>query len=378
MRRLRIGFTLLVTMFSFVPRLSAAPDKDGRKRAIVVVYDGWATPSSLRITGRVLEDQNEALPTKKDSASANLWENLKALESDEIPGANVSVAVGDRVFAATADRDGVFEVVAKNLPAEERLKVGVLPVVVTLTSPETFKGVGNGKLYVHPDIETTGVISDIDDTVVRTYVPDKARMVKEVLLKNATQLEPVTGAATNYQQAVKAGVYAFFYVSGSPQNLYPRLRKLLDDNGFPGGPIVLKNLGDDKLFAQDDYKLNRIEKLLAAFPQMRFVCVGDSGERDPEIYAAIRQKHPDRVVAIVIRKAPGSKLLAPERFKDMITVDDAYAAGLLNVRIVHGKGTGALRKAIWETLKTDNRVQSVAMAHPDFGGAGATELVLRQ
>ena len=59
-------------------------------------------------------------------------------------------------------------------------------------------------------------------------------------------------------------------------------------------------------------------------------------------------------------------------------LDDAYAAGLLNVRIVHGKGTGALRKAIWETLKTDNRVQSVALAHPDFGGAGATELVLRQ
>jgi DNA mismatch repair protein MutS2 len=59
-------------------------------------------------------------------------------------------------------------------------------------------------------------------------------------------------------------------------------------------------------------------------------------------------------------------------------LDDAYTAGLLNVRIVHGKGTGALRKAIWETLKTDNRVQSFAMAHPDFGGAGATELVLRQ
>ncbi|MBB6052594.1 endonuclease MutS2 [Armatimonas rosea] len=59
-------------------------------------------------------------------------------------------------------------------------------------------------------------------------------------------------------------------------------------------------------------------------------------------------------------------------------LDDAYTAGLLNVRIVHGKGTGALRKAIWETLKTDNRVLSFAMAHPDFGGAGATELVLRQ
>ena len=59
-------------------------------------------------------------------------------------------------------------------------------------------------------------------------------------------------------------------------------------------------------------------------------------------------------------------------------LDDAYAAGLLTVRIVHGKGTGALRKAIWDTLKQDSRVQSFAMAHPDAGGAGATELVLRQ
>lgn len=59
-------------------------------------------------------------------------------------------------------------------------------------------------------------------------------------------------------------------------------------------------------------------------------------------------------------------------------LDDAYTAGLLTVRIVHGKGTGALRKAIWDTLKQDSRVQSFAMAHPDAGGAGATELVLRQ
>lgn len=326
MRRLRIGLTLLVTMFSFVPRAWAAPvDKDGRKKALIVVYDGWATPSSLRITGRVLEDQGEKLPTKKDSAAFNLWENLKALESDEIPGANVVVAVNGRAFAATADADGVFEVVAKNLPPEERLPLGGLPVVVTLSSPDSHRGEGTGKLYVHPDVDTVGLISDVDDTVVRTFVPDKKRMVAEVLLKNATQLEPVPGAAANYQKAREKGVFAFFYVSGSPQNLYPRLRKYLDDNGFPGGPIVLKNLGDDKLFAQDDYKLNRIEKLLAAFPHMRFVLVGDSGERDPEIYAAIRQKHPDRVVAIVIRKAPGSKHLEASRFKDMITVDDAYA-----------------------------------------------------
>jgi DNA mismatch repair protein MutS2 len=53
-------------------------------------------------------------------------------------------------------------------------------------------------------------------------------------------------------------------------------------------------------------------------------------------------------------------------------LDDAYAVGLESVRIVHGKGTGQLRKAIWDTLKQDARVAGYQMAHPDDGGAGVT------
>jgi DNA mismatch repair protein MutS2 len=53
-------------------------------------------------------------------------------------------------------------------------------------------------------------------------------------------------------------------------------------------------------------------------------------------------------------------------------LDDAYAAGLDTIRIVHGKGTGQLRKAIWEALKGDSRILAYQTAHPDEGGAGAT------
>ncbi|MFM7321093.1 MAG: Smr/MutS family protein [Armatimonadota bacterium] len=58
-------------------------------------------------------------------------------------------------------------------------------------------------------------------------------------------------------------------------------------------------------------------------------------------------------------------------------LDDVCAAGLESVRVVHGKGTGQLRKAVWEHLKGDPRVGSYVMAHPDAGGAGATVVVLR-
>jgi DNA mismatch repair protein MutS2 len=59
-------------------------------------------------------------------------------------------------------------------------------------------------------------------------------------------------------------------------------------------------------------------------------------------------------------------------------LDDAYAAGIEGTRIIHGKGTGQLRKAIWEFLRDDSRVASFQMADADEGGAGATLLRFRQ
>ncbi len=59
-------------------------------------------------------------------------------------------------------------------------------------------------------------------------------------------------------------------------------------------------------------------------------------------------------------------------------LDDVTAAGLESVRVIHGKGTGQLRKAVWEHLKGDSRILSYAMAGSDEGGAGATVVRIRE
>lgn len=59
-------------------------------------------------------------------------------------------------------------------------------------------------------------------------------------------------------------------------------------------------------------------------------------------------------------------------------LDDAYAAGLTHARVVHGKGTGALRRAVQEYLDGHPLVQSYATANPDEGGAGATIVTLKE
>ncbi len=59
-------------------------------------------------------------------------------------------------------------------------------------------------------------------------------------------------------------------------------------------------------------------------------------------------------------------------------LDEASLASLSQVRIVHGHGTGALRRAIGELLKGHPHVSRFLSAPPDQGGAGATLVELRQ
>ena len=53
-------------------------------------------------------------------------------------------------------------------------------------------------------------------------------------------------------------------------------------------------------------------------------------------------------------------------------LDDAYLAGLPSVRIIHGKGTGALKKAVWEFMANHHEVESFNLAEQKEGGSGAT------
>jgi DNA mismatch repair protein MutS2 len=58
-------------------------------------------------------------------------------------------------------------------------------------------------------------------------------------------------------------------------------------------------------------------------------------------------------------------------------LDQAVLGGLGEIRIIHGKGTGALRQRISEMLTNDTRVSGFRMGGPGEGGAGVTIVRLR-
>ena len=53
-------------------------------------------------------------------------------------------------------------------------------------------------------------------------------------------------------------------------------------------------------------------------------------------------------------------------------LDAAVLADLPYLRIIHGKGTGALREMVHAALRADPRVAHFDLAPPNQGGSGAT------
>ena len=86
--------------------------------------------------------------------------------------------------------------------------------------------------------------------------------------------------------------------------------------------------------------------------------------------AVIRQQHASTELNI-IGKTVDEAIVEVGRF-----IDQAILAGLNSVRIVHGKGTGALRAGVHDYLRTLPGIKSYDLASLDEGGAGATTVIL--
>ena len=58
-------------------------------------------------------------------------------------------------------------------------------------------------------------------------------------------------------------------------------------------------------------------------------------------------------------------------------LEECHKRGITAVRIIHGKGTGALRKSVHAQLKRHPLVTGFRLAGEDAGGWGATQVDLR-
>jgi DNA mismatch repair protein MutS2 len=64
------------------------------------------------------------------------------------------------------------------------------------------------------------------------------------------------------------------------------------------------------------------------------------------------------------------------RMELMRALDAAILAGLTELRVIHGKGTGVLREAVAQYARSDRRVKSHRLGAAYEGGSGVTVLEL--
>lgn len=283
----------------------------------IVPYRTYGTPRRIYIRGRVLNDKGITSGTKEDSLITNLLNMYRRFETDEVPGAVVKISLPGETHMVTTDREGYF---VFDLNPKEPVFATNLYHTAPLTlvdSPYPFQPVvAEAEIMIPPADAEYGIISDIDDTVIRTGATSLLAMGRTVLLANAKTRLPYPGVSEFYK-ALLLGRNGkrnnpFFYVSSSPWNLYDLLIDFHDHNEIPAGPLLLRDFGiQSESFTSGNYlghKFKEIAQILDTYPHLNFVLLGDSGEQDPPIYLEVVRQYPNRIPAIYIRDvAAGEK-----------------------------------------------------------------------
>lgn len=326
--------------------------EEGKLRGVrVIVHRGWVAQDQARVYLRVVES-----PRLPDEGSRiPYWDvlatNLRRHGVLSFPDVPVRVRLGDAVADGVTDRQGYASVVI-DVPG---LPPGWHEVEVT-THPDGGDGqfTGSGRVLKPDPAAPFAVISDIDDTVLLTGLAEGVVALRRTLFRDAQTRRAVPGMASLYR-GLERGIRpredtpqahpSFFYLSTGSWSFYEMLTQFLQLRGYPRGPLFLTNWGPSDRYLRrsgEEHKKLALTRLREGYPDLPFVLIGDSGQKDGQIYLGFAQDHPDAVAAVVIVKAGDSSAERTQELREASAVwradgvpffvadDAAEAAGILH------------------------------------------------
>lgn len=308
-------------------------------------YYGFGSDHYVFIKGRVLEE--EGVKEKKEGGSTfeHLKDTYKRYESDEIPHIKISAEFAGQRQEMKTDDEGFFEFEFRfdePVDYEEHGKKIKFRLLETKTDEDQRQA--EGRIFVPDKNAEFGIISDIDDTVLISKITHFLAKLKLMLLKDSSERSPFPGIAAFLRALRKGhdgnGYNPVFFVSGSEWNLFDLLINFFKYHDIPEGPLFLKDKGTrsgegDLKTVEKEYKREKIRHILQTFPEMKFICIGDSGQEDPEIYQKVRKEFPSQIIGIYIRDVTPDKRdkevhkikeEVEEKGTEMLLVEDTYSA----------------------------------------------------
>ncbi|WP_308917065.1 phosphatase domain-containing protein [Jannaschia sp. LMIT008] len=260
-------------------------------------YIGYATPDGVVLRGRVLSHLRRAEPDPRQSRWTNLRQMANLFITDEVQGVRVT-APGAQ---AVSDAEGYIRLTVAGTFDPGWVDV---PVAIEGQAPVRFPA-----LIPSPAAEWM-VISDIDDTVIRTGAHNLARNLWTTFTGSALTRQAHRDAVALMDAMVDGGRNPVFYVSSSPWNLHDFLTDLFLNEGIPRGPKFLRDLGVTTEGVGESHRTHKgaaIDAILTANPDLPAWLMGDSGQKDAQVYRAAVERHPGRIKGVALREpAPGA------------------------------------------------------------------------
>ncbi|MGB0522746.1 MAG: App1 family protein [Flammeovirgaceae bacterium] len=350
----------------------------------VVIYNSYGNENCVYIRGRVLEDKKIKAATDEDGIVDNLLRTYKRLESDEVPGALLEVEFNGVKKEVKSDNEGYFylpfEFDEPILYSKKRHQFTIKLLDFPVNTEVNSEGV-QGEIFLPPAVTDFGVISDVDDTIMRTDATNLFRMAWTTFTGNARTRIAFKGVGKFYE-ALRLGKSRendnpFFYVSSSPWNLYDLIHDFIALNEIPEGPLLLRDYGIDEskfvMSTHSQHKRKEIENIFKVYPQMKFVLIGDSGQEDAFIYYNIAKDYPEKILAVYIRDAKvldqairvkGAIKRAIDEGIDMHLVNDSLAAAhhAVQAGLIHPDMLPAIEQEMLDEEANDREMDRLEQA----------------
>lgn len=190
------------------------------------------------------------------------------------------------------------------------------------------------------------LVSDIDDTLKNSHVLDRSEM-----LANSLKTDVVFKGLPLAYKAISLShpETHFAYVSNALELISKDSHtKFLKENQFPKGTIHFRQ----SLFDQN-HKFNTISALIQKEKPAYIILIGDNGERDVEIYAAIKKAFPEKNILSIIHAAYNSKAQDREKKGKELAAGQLPFVGVIDLLSLFAKNN----------LISENHMMSIATGY---------------
>ncbi len=295
-----------------------------KPRYILLPLTGIVKENSLWLEGQVLHLRRHH---KEIIAGESRWKNMLRVISAYLPGniktGMLEVDISGDEKTITLTHNGFYTLQINQIrPGKPVLQPHYFFLRKNKRYPIQIPDFYKRDIYYFNGFRT-GVISDIDDTILVSHVTNHFKRFRHLLTKNAYRRKAVSRMAGIYRQLADRDM-SMFYVSNSEANLYPVIHTFLKHHNFPDGPLFLKPykkwndlLKAKKKKSYSRHKKEKIRNILELFNDKEFILIGDDSQKDPEVYSDIARKFPGRIKGVFIRKTgkrikPGTRNMIEE------------------------------------------------------------------